>query len=1033
MVPGKDVDVDDNSDKPGAQAEEPSSHDTGSRDAGPSESHEPEEPHVVPDFRFPTGGRPGGPDLPQLPDLRKWFKPGRVLVILIVAFVLFGLGWVNWLATVITDYGWYGDLGQTTVFWVNALSPWAVGLVFALVFFALVYVNVRIARALAPKVRVAGPGGGDPQWMQVISQVREFGDKWLGWALLGLCLVLAWIAGAGMAPDWQLFQQALHASSFHMNDPQFGIDIGFFVFWLPALRATVDWLSGSLIVVLIVTAGVHLLDGAIRPWNRGNVFAPHVKAHLSVLAGLWFFVTAASTYLQTYELDFSPRGQVVGATYTDVHAALPALYILTVVAVIVGFIFLANIRSRGWRLPLIAIGVWIGASVLVGGIFPWAMQTFVVAPNEVTLEAPYIKRNIDMTREAFGLTDVIGRPFAAADDLSAPGLVANKDTLDNVRLWGPVVVKQTYQQLQGLRPYYEFKDVDIDRYDFGQYYGSNPASAPNYSPGLSGARSPQQEVLVSARELNTTQLADRAKTWVNEHLVYTHGYGVVMSPVNQANAQGLPNFIVRDVPPRSTEVSVTQPGIYFGEDERDYVVVDTNLKEFDYPLGNANAQSLFSGKTGVPIGGVWGRILFWLRYSATDFLFSGYIKPSSRVLFHRGIQDRIAMLAPWLTLDKDPYVTVIDGRLVWILDGYTTTSYFPYSEPAAGQSYNYIRNSVKCTVDAYDGTTHVYAFDEKDPVLQTWGKIYPGLLTPLAKMPAEIRAHLRYPEDLFSVQADVFTTYHMTDPRVFYNKEDQWSLPGEGAGSPMAPFYVLMRLPGETREDFILMVPFTPVGKDNMIGWMAAKGDPENYGQRVVYQFPKQRLTLGPNQVSARLNQDPVISPQLSLWNQRGSSVIYGNMLVIPIRNSIVYVQPLYLQAEQTAIPELTRVIVSYADKVVMEPDLETALVKIFGPTAAAAVPPGAGGGAGTPITQTGGPNTPTPGGVATSTAGGAAGGLQPPTSDAALAQQLFQKAQAALKAGDFAGYGTYVQQLGAVLDRLAGSSRGSAATTTGP
>ncbi len=985
-----------------------------------------EEPQVIPDFHFPTAGRGG---TPQLPDLRKWLRPGRIIAALVVLFVIFGLGWVNWLATVITDYGWYTDLGHTNVFWVNALSPWIVGFAFAVVFFVIVYVNVRIARALAPKVRLAGPSAGDPAWMQAVSQVREFGSKWLGWALLALCLVLAWIAGAGMSGDWQLFQAALHASSFHMNDPQFGLDIGFFVFWLPALRAAVDWLSGSLIVVLIVTAAVHLLDGAIRPWNKGNVFAPHVKAHLSVLAGLWFFVTAASTYLQTYELDFSARGQVVGATYTDVHASLPALYILTVVAVVVGLIFIANIRSRGWRLPIVALAVWVGASILVGGLFPWAMQTFVVAPNEVTLEAPYIKRNIDMTREAFGLTDVIGRPFAATEDLSATQLVANKDTLDNVRLWGPAVVKQTYQQLQGLRPYYEFKDVDIDRY--AMHHSGQPESTATLPPGTvngNGFATPKQEVLVSARELNTTNLADRAQTWVNTHLVYTHGYGVCMSPVNQSSAQGLPNFIIRDVPPRSTEISVTQPGVYFGEDERDYVVVDTNLKEFDYPLGNANAQTLFSGKTGVPIGGVFGRILFWLRYNASDFLFSGYLKPTSRVLFNRGIQERIGMLANWLTLDKDPYITVIGGRLVWIVDGYTTTSYFPYSEPANGQSYNYIRNSVKCTVDAYDGTTHIYAFDPKDPVLQTWGKIYPGLLTPMSAMPAETRAHLRYPEGLFSVQADVYTTYHMTDPRVFYNKEDQWSLPGEAAGSPMAPFYVLMRLPNETKEDFILMVPFTPVGKDNMIGWMAAKSDPANYGERVVYQFPKQRLTLGPNQVSARLNQDPVISPQLSLWNQRGSSVIYGNMLVIPIRNSIVYVQPLYLQAEQTAIPELTRVIVSYADKVVMEPDLETALVKIFGPQAAAAVPAGTGGGAGTPVTQTGGPNQATPSGATTGTGGGAAA-----TSDAVLANQLFQRAQAALKAGDFATYGSLIQQLGVVLNRLAAPASSASTSTTGP
>lgn len=528
---------------------------------------------------------------------------------------------------------------------------------------------------------------------------------------------------------------------------------------------------------------------------------------------------------------------------------------------------------------------------------------------------------------------------------------------------------------------------------------------------------------ISPRELNTDQLASRAQTWVNLHLVYTHGYGVVMSPVNEANAQGLPNFIIKDVPPRSTEISVTTPGIYFGEDERDYTVVDTTLKEFDYPQGDSNAQTAFAGKSGVPIDSFFGRLLFALRYGATDFLFSGYLKPTSRVLFYRGVADRISKLAPWIKLDPDPYLTVVGGRLVWIQDGYTTSDAYPYSEPAGGENpYNYIRNSVKCTVDAYDGTTRLYAFDPTDPVLVTWGKIFPGLLTPISQMPREIRAHLRYAEALFTVQADVYTTYHMTDPRVFYNKEDQWSLPGQTKGTPMAPFYVLMRLPGEKTEQFMLMVPFTPVGKDNMIGWMAAKCDPAEYGQRVVYQFPKQSLTLGPDQVSARVNQDPVISPQLSLWNQRGSSVIFGNMLVIPIADSIVYVQPVYLQAEQTSIPELTRVIVSYADKVAMEPDLATALTKVFGTGAAAAVPPSTGGGAGTPITQTGGTAS---GG--TRSGGTAAGGATGPTSslgDAALANSLYQQALAAQRKGDWAGYGSAIDQLGAVLQRLAGASK---------
>jgi hypothetical protein len=994
----------------------------------------------------PGKPRVGGPfDMPPdpFPPLQiPQFKPprisrGRIIAGVIVAVVVLVALFAGPLAKLITDYQWFGDMGHTTVFWVSLVSPWVVGLVFFVVFFAILYANIRIARAFAPKVRLAGPAAADPAWMQVVDQVRQVGAAWLNPVLLGLSLLFAWIAGASMSSEWLVFQQFLNASKFPTNDPQFGLNVGFFVFQLPALRLVVDWFSGALLVVLVVTAGVHLLDGAIRPWNKGSVFAPHVKAHLSVLAGLWFVAQAANYWLSAYELDFSPRGQVVGATYTDVHAELPALIILAVISLIVALALMANIRFKGWKVPLYAIGAWIVAGILIGQAYPAIVQTFWVAPNEVSLEAPFIQRNIQATREAFGLTDVIARPFSAANDLTAAGLLANRDTLDNVRLWGPQVVKQTYQQLQGLRPYYDFKDVDIDRYGLVPSVpgtSSAGATATPYSSFAAGLQPARQEVLASARELNTAQLADRAKTWVNEHLIYTHGYGVVMSSVNKSDSQGLPQFIIRDMPPKSDQIPVTRPGIYFGEDEGSYVIVDTQLDEFDFPQGDVNATTRFAGKSGVSVGGIVGRALFALRYGSTDFLFSSYIKPASRVLFYRSIKERLGMLAPWLTLDSDPYITVIDGKLYWVQDGYTTSQWYPYSQPAANGQFNYIRNSVKVVMDAYSGDTKLYAFDAKDPVLQTWGKIFPGLLTPASEMPAQMREHLRFPEDLFKIQADVYTTYHMTDPRVFYNKEDQWQLPGQNqGGTPMMPFYVLMRLPGETRENFLLMIPFTPLGKSNMIGWMAAKSDPNDYGQRVVYRFPKQSLTLGPDQVSARLNQDPAISPQLSLWNQRGSTVIFGNMLVIPIKNSIVFVQPLYLQAEQTAIPELTRVIVSYADKVAMEPDLASALAKVFGPAAVAAVPPGTGGGAGTPITQTGGGTT---AGGASAGATGTAGAVGAPgsaTADAATARDLFTRAIAAQRKGDWAEYGRLVNELGRVLERLAAapSSGGAGSSTT--
>jgi uncharacterized membrane protein (UPF0182 family) len=1001
----------------------------------------------------PEGPRISGPfDMPPDPFANVHvpeFKPpritrGRIIIGVIFAVVVFFLLFAGPIARIITDYQWFGDLGHTSVFWVSAISPWVVGIVFMAIFFALLYANIRIARAFAPKVRLAGPSKTDPAWMQVVDQVRQVGSSWINPVLLGLSVLFAWLAGASMSSEWLVFQQFLNASKFATKDPQFGLNVGFFVFQLPALRLVVDWFAGSLLVVLLITAAVHLLDGAIRPWNKGNIFASHVKAHLSVLAGLWFVVQAANYWLSAYELDFSARGQVVGATYTDVYAELPALIILAVISLIVAGLLMANIRFKGWKLPVYSIGVWVLAGILIGQAYPAIVQAFWVAPNEVSFEAPFIKRNIQSTREAFGLTDVIARPYSATNDLTAAGVVANRDTLDNVRLWGPQVVKQTYQQLQGLRPYYDFKDVDIDRYGLAATQAtpatasasataSAGASSTAYSSFAKGAQPARQEVLLSARELNTAQLTERAKTWVNEHLIYTHGYGVVMSSVNKSDTQGLPQFIIRDMPPKSEQVPVTRPGIYFGEDEGGYVIVDTKLDEFDYPAGDANAMTRFAGKSGVSVSGIVGRALFALRYGSTDFLFSSYIKPSSRVLFYRSIKERLGMLAPWLTLDADPYITVIDGKLYWVQDGYTTTQWYPYSQPAPGNDFNYMRNSVKVVMDAYSGDMKLYAFDAKDPVLQTWGKIFPGLLTPASEMPAQMREHLRFPEDLFKIQANVYTTYHMTDPRVFYNKEDQWQLPGENAGgTPMMPFYVLMRLPGETREDFLLMIPFTPLGKSNMIGWMAAKSDPNDYGQRVTYRFPKQSLTLGPDQISARLNQDPVISPQLSLWNQRGSTVIFGNMLVIPIKNSIVFVQPLYLQAEQTAIPELTRVIVSYADKVAMEPDLATALAKVFGPAAIAAAPPGTGAGVGQPVSQTGG-GTNVGGASAgtTGTAGAPTGGATSPSADAATARDLFTRAIAAQRKGDWAEYGRLVAELGKVLERLSASSATGSTTAT--
>lgn len=865
-----------------------------------------------------------------------------------------------------TDLLWFSSLGQEGVFWRSLAWRWGTGAVFATVLFVILYVNLRIAGSMRPERLLRSLDESSMRMEATVERVRgalgRFADK----ALVIGAAVAAVVAGMGVASSWQTIALAFSGGTFGVTDPQFGRDVGFYFFSLPALRLLQGWLTGALVFALLASAFVHVLNGSIRPWDRWRGFDPHVKAHLSVLGGLIILVQAFGYWLSIFELNYSPRGRVVGASFTDVNAQIPAYTILIVIALLSGLALLVNIRFRGWRLPAVALGVWVGAAVLVGNVYPGLVQQFRVAPNEVEAESAYIARNIEVTREAFQLADVEVRAFSAEENLTAEDLPRNARTIENVRVWDPAIAVQTYQQLQGIRPYYEFNDVDVDRYL------------------IDGVR---RQVLVSAREMDVTRLVDQAQTWVNQHLVYTHGYGIVVSPVNEASGQGHPRFIVRDIPPESdTDFRVDEPAIYFGERTGSYVIAATQLPEFDYPVGSENAETSYSGSGGIEMGGPLRRAAFALRFSAPQIVFSRYITPDSQVLFRRSITERMEALAPWLVLDRDPYPAVIDGRIVWIADGYTVSDRYPYSERYGG--INYIRNSVKITIDAYEGTTTVYAFDPDDPLLAAWGAVFPGLLTDAAEMPDAVRAHLRYPADLFTLQAQVYKTYHMLDPKVFYNKEDQWALPGEGSegGRAMDPFYVLMELPEEDREDFMLMLPFTPRAKANMIGWMAAKSDPAEYGARVVYTLPKQRLVLGPEQVEARVNQDPVISQQLTLWSQRGSSIIFGNLLVIPIDEAIVYIQPLYLQAEQTAMPQLTRVIVVYGDSVVMEEDLATALLRVFGEVAA---PDDGGDGAVGPVD----------------------------------ARDLYERAIEAQRAGDWAAYGRLIEELGRVLERLAGPS----------
>jgi uncharacterized membrane protein (UPF0182 family) len=630
------------------------------------------------------------------------------------------------------------------------------------------------------------------------------------------------------------------------------------------------------------------------------------------------------------------------------------------------------------------VGVLLAANFLGLGIFPTALQRLRVVPNELEKERPYIEQNVKYTRMAYGLDRIQEQEFPAEETLRADDLRRNDPTIKNIRLWDHRPLLATYGQLQEIRTYYRFVDVDNDRYQVdGQL----------------------RQVMLSPRELSYRNLPSRI--WINERLTYTHGYGVVMGPVNRITGEGLPDFWIKDIPPVSTgPVKVTRPEIYFGEIGNDYVFVRTRAQELDYPAGDMNVYSNYAGQGGVPIQSFLRKAMFALSFGDVRILLSNDIVGDSRVMYYRQIEERVKKAAPFIQFDPDPYLVIArDGRLVWIIDGYTTSNRFPYSEPVRGLG-NYIRNSVKAVVDAYDGSLAFYLSEPDDPVVKAYAQAFPALFQPLSAMPADLRAHIRYPQGLFAIQARMFATYHMRDPQVFYNKEDLWNIPKkavEGQERDMEPYYTIMRLPGEKDEEFILLSPFNPSKKDNMIAWLAARSDGAHYGKLLVYIFPKQKLIYGPRQIEARVDQDAFISQQLSLWNQRGSQVIRGSMLAIPIEKSLLYVQPLYLAAEKGSLPELKRVIVAFGNQIAMEENLEASLGQIFGAPGKQAVMARAeapAGPAAAPKREVG------------------VRGLV----DQAL--QQYSRAQDMLRQGNFAAYGEEIKRLEGTLKSLRDQAR---------
>lgn len=899
---------------------------------------------------------------------RNW---GILIPILIIILFSFSNAVVNFW----TDWLWFEELGYPILFTKSFVTQILLTVVFGFLFFAIVYGNALLARVLAHRgPRYYADNVFDfPQLELFRSSIR--------WILLGGSLLLAYLFGSWAGNHWDDYLRYQNAADFGMADPLFSKDIGFYFFRLPLYRFLYSFALTSLVFAFLVSALVYLIEGGFWMTRRGPELGKPPRRHLFALAGFFLLLWSVHYQLQLFDLLFSDRGIVFGASYTDVHATMPALRLLMLLSVVAALLVVASGFRRSYRLAWIGVGGLVVVSLGGQTLYPEFMQRLQVAPNEISMEKPYIDLEIKYTRMAYGIDQVHEQEFPALENLSPEAIKKNELTLQNIRLWDHRPLLRTYSQLQVIRTYYDFVDVDNDRY-------------------LIDGKS--RQVSLSPRELSSERLPSRI--WINEHLTYTHGYGLCLGPVNQISQEGLPQFFIKDIPPvATTSIQVTQPRIYYGEKTDSYCFVKTKSKEFDYPSGDENVYTDYNGTGGIPVQGFWRKLLFSFKFKELKILLSTDITPESRLMFARSIPGRVQKAVPFLKFDQDPYMVIsTSGHLFWMIDAYTTGEEFPYAKPARGVG-NYIRNSVKVVVDAYNGSLNFFISDPKDPVIQVYSRIYPGVFQPLEAMPADLRQHIRYPEDLFTIQANMYTTYHMTDAQVFYNKEDLWRIPtvattGE-SDTPLEPYYTIMKLSSESaREEFILMTPFAPARRENMIAWMAARCDEPNYGQLVVYNFPKQRLVYGPSQIVSRINQDARISQQLALWDRSGSRVIRGSLLVIPVENAILYIQPLYLASSQEgSLPELKRIIVAYANSIAMEETLELSLARIFG-----GAPPSA-------------PAAPSPTSPEITR-------RQDDRSLKTLIEQAathYERAQNALRQGNWQGYGEELKALEEVLKRL--------------
>ncbi len=840
--------------------------------------------------------------------------PGLLLAVILLLFI------VPSTVQYYTDWLWFREVGYEGVFLRTLNAQFAVFAGTAAAVFLFLYINLLIARRsiTRPAITIGTGVDGRPIAVQTGPLAR------LALPVAGIVAVGLGITGAQHWLDWLNF---LHATSFGQADPLFHRDVSFYVFRLPIWKELQQQAIVTSLLALVGCGLYYVLSGSfvIEPRTQAGFFprirlVTSARRHIGILAAIVFGLLAWSTWLEMPSMLLTQTNGVFGASYTDVHARLPVLWITIAVLALGGVLALVHgFTRRGWMLPL-AVSLYLLVSI-GGGIYAALVERLSVMPNQLNREQGYIVNNIDATRRAYALDRVEEREHSGDAELTARDIVANATTVENVRLWDHQPLLQTFAQIQEIRTYYDFKGVDNDRYTIDGKY---------------------RQVMLSVRELNPESIPNRS--WVNERLMFTHGYGLTLGPVNQVTTEGLPVLMIRDLPPVSTtSLRVEQPSVYFGELSSDYVLVRTNQREFHYPKGDDNEMTVYDGAGGVSIGTFWRRLMFALRFTDTDILFTNQLTPESRILYHRRIADRVKLLAPFLTFDADPYPVLTNGRLVWMQDAYTTTANFPYATPTTYQDgrINYIRNSVKIAIDAYDGTTTFYLAEPNDPMAITLAKIFPKLLRPMAEMPPDLQKHVRYPEDIFSIQATMYQSYHMTNPQVFYNKEDQWQIPTletERGSVTMQPYYTVMRLPGEKRDEFIQMLPFTPRLKENLSAWMVARSDAEHYGRLLVYAFSKQKFVFGPKLIVGRINQDQVISQQLTLWNQQGSRVIWGTLLVIPMNESLLYVRPLYLQSSEAKMPELKQVIVAYQNRIEMAETLTRALAKVFGPSITASL-----------------------------------------------------------------------------------------------